>query len=72
MTLQHLTDAEQERLELALDRTGPRPWPDSLAEEIAEADRLELLMRGSPQPRSNKAVANVFALLDEIDRKANQ
>ena len=67
-----LTDAEQKCLEVAIGSTEPRPWPNGLAEEIAEANRMELLMRDSPRPRSNKAVANVFALLDEIDRKSNQ
>ena len=67
-----LTDADKQRLEVAIGTTEPRPWPNSLAEEIAEAERMELLMRDSPRPRSNKAVANVFALLDEIDRKSNQ
>ena len=55
-----------------LGGSEPLPWPSTQSEEIAEADRMELLLRNPSRPRSNKAVVNVFALLDEIDRKSNQ
>jgi len=65
-----MTPTQQSRLEIALGRSEPLPWPASVAEEIAMEERkMQAESHGPARIRKGSEVARVFALLDSIGKE---
>jgi len=63
-----MTTTDRQKLETALGRTEPLPWPASIDEELAMAERrLQAESHGPARIRKGSEVARVFELLDQLE-----
>ena len=63
--------AQRTRLETALGLDQPLPWPATLDEEIALAERhlADPLRDHVPQAAPKRKVGRVLSILDQLDRE---
>jgi len=66
-----MTTTDKQRLETALGRTEPLPWPASIEEEIALAERnlANPIRDHLPQAAPGRKVRGVLAILDQIENQ---
>lgn len=67
--MKKLTD--DERLAIALGTTEPRPWPESIDEEIALAERnlADPIRDHAPRTAPAGRTRGVLSILDRLDRE---
>jgi len=65
---------EKQKLETALGLDQPLPWPASIDEELALAERhlSDPLRDHVPQVAPKRKVRGVLAILDQLDRQSNR
>ena len=61
----------QTALEVALDYSGPVPWPQSIADEIAlaESRMADPIRDHTPRTAPQRKVRGVLSILDQLDRQ---
>jgi hypothetical protein len=66
-----MNPAQQKRLETVLGRTEPLPWPQSVADELALAERRmqDPIRDHTPQAAPRRKVRGVLSILDQLDRE---
>jgi hypothetical protein len=67
-----MTPTERTKLETALGVTEPLPWPASVAEEIALAERnmADPIRDHAPRTAPKRKIRGVLSILDQLDRQS--